>query len=163
MNVWGIVCSVKSSLKTPIKSTADIFNLTTNKKANKYIPPYFEYLNLYKHQLNHQLFCLPVPIPIPRAASQSKVHMKPHQRLLPLHQHFLWTLDWPAVLGKPSKISKLSTGLFAILITLITMSDRNRRQIYSLLRYMQDKETEIGNTLGFVHQTYNFKISEKMQ
>ena len=41
------------------------------------------------------------------------------------------------------------------------MSNRNRRQIYSLLRYFKNKETEIGNTLGFVHRTHNFKKLEK--
>ena len=79
---------------------------------------------------------------------------KPHQRLPPLHQHFLWTLDWPAVLGKPCKLPALSTGLLAILITLMTMSDRSRREIYSLLRYITDIETEI-RTLGFVCTTHN--------
>ena len=41
------------------------------------------------------------------------------------------------------------------------MSDRNMRQIYSLLRYIKDKETEIENSLEFVHRTHNFKKSEK--
>ena len=43
----------------------------------------------------------------------------------------------------------------------MTMSDRNRREIYSLLRYITDKETEIRNTLGFVRTTHNLKKSEK--
>ena len=41
------------------------------------------------------------------------------------------------------------------------ISDRNRREIYSLLRYITDKETKIRNTLGFVHTTHNLKKSEK--
>ena len=41
------------------------------------------------------------------------------------------------------------------------MSDRNRREIYSLPRYIKDKETEIRNTLGFVCTTHNLKTSEK--
>ena len=156
-------CLVKSSLKKQIESIAEIFNLATNKQTNKQIHPHLSlnlYLDLNKHHLNHQLFCLPVPIPIPRTASQSKVHMKPHEGLPPFHQHFLSTLHWPDILGKPLKLSKLLTCLFAILNT---MSNRNRRQIYSLLRYFKDKETEIGNTLGFVHRTHNFKIRKKIQ
>ena len=77
------------------------------------------------------------------ATSQSKVHLETYQRLPP---YFLWTLDWSAVLGKPSKLAALSTGLLAILIT--------------LLRCITDKETEIRNTLGFVCTTHNLKKYE---
>ena len=43
----------------------------------------------------------------------------------------------------------------------MTMYDRNRREIYSLLRYITDKETDIRNTLAFVHTAHNLKKSEK--
>ena len=41
------------------------------------------------------------------------------------------------------------------------MSQRNRREIFSLLRDIQDKETEIRNTLSFVHTTHDLKKSQK--
>ena len=41
------------------------------------------------------------------------------------------------------------------------MSDRNRREIYSLIRFIKDKETEICNTLGFDRRTNNLAKSEK--
>ena len=41
------------------------------------------------------------------------------------------------------------------------MSDRNRWEIYSLLRHIKDKETEINNTLAFVHTTHNLKKIKK--
>ena len=41
------------------------------------------------------------------------------------------------------------------------MSQRNRREIFSLLRDIQDKETEIRNTLSFVCTTHDLKKSEK--
>ena len=40
------------------------------------------------------------------------------------------------------------------LAILMTMSDRNRKDIYSLLQYITDKETEVRNTLAFVCTTY---------
>ena len=41
------------------------------------------------------------------------------------------------------------------------MSDRKRRQIYSLLRYIKDKQTEINNALDFVSSTHNVKTSQR--
>ena len=41
------------------------------------------------------------------------------------------------------------------------MSDRNRREIYSLIRFIKDKETEIKNTLSFVRRTNNLTKLEK--
>ena len=41
------------------------------------------------------------------------------------------------------------------------MSDRNRRKIYSFIRFITDKETEIRNTSTFVCTTHNLKKSEK--
>ena len=84
--------------------------------------------------------------------------LQPHQRLLPLHQHFLWTLDWLAVLGKPSK---LLIGQITIFGAKKSKTEQLRPQINSLLWYIKDKEQEIENLLRDVHSGHSFSKEDE--
>ena len=91
-------------------------------------------------------------------ASPKSAWLQLHQRLPYLHQHFLWTLDWPAVLGKPSKFS---IGQIIIFDGKMSKTEQLRPQINRLSWYIKDKEQEIVNLLRDGHSGGCFTKQDK--